>query len=51
MFWFFDRKACGTLAPSPGIEATPLALEGEVLANSPPGKPHDLFFDQQITYL
>ena len=46
MFWFFDRKACGILAPLPGIKPTPLALEGEVLANRPPGKSCDLFFDQ-----
>ena len=46
MFWFFDRKACGLLAPSPEIEPTPLALESEVLSNRPPGKSHDFFFNQ-----
>ena len=38
MFWFFGRKACGILAPQPGIEPTPPALEGEVLTTGPPGK-------------
>ena len=31
-FWFFSCQACGRLAPSPGIEPTPHALEGKVLA-------------------
>ena len=31
MFWVFGREACGILAPQPGIEPTPPALEGEVL--------------------
>ena len=35
---FFGRKACGILAPRPGIEPTPPALEGEVLTTGPPGK-------------
>ena len=30
MFWFFGRQACGILAPRPGIEPAPPALEGEV---------------------
>ena len=30
MFWYFGHKACGILAPQPGIEPTPSALEGEV---------------------
>ena len=30
MFWFFGCEACGILAPWPGIEPTPPALEGEV---------------------
>ena len=30
MFWFFGRKACEILAPRPGIEPAPPALEGEV---------------------
>ena len=34
----FGPEACGLLAPWPGIELTPLALEGEVLTTGPPGK-------------
>ena len=34
----FGRKACGILAPWPGIESVPTALEGEVLTTGPPGK-------------
>ena len=29
MFWFFGHKTCGILAPWPGIEPAPPALEGE----------------------
>ena len=39
MFWFFGHEACGILAPQPGIEPTPPALEGEVLTSGLPGKP------------
>ena len=38
MFWIFGREACGILAPEPGMEPTPSALEGEVLTSGPPGK-------------
>ena len=39
MFWFFlGHKACEILAPQPGIEPVPSALEGEVLITGPPGK-------------
>ena len=38
LFWFFGRKACGILAPRPGIEPSPPPLEGEVLTAGPPGK-------------
>ena len=38
MFWFFGHEAYGILAPPPGIEPAPLALEGEVLTPGPPGK-------------
>ena len=38
MFWFFGCEACGILAPQPGIESRPPALEGEVLTTGPPGK-------------
>ena len=40
MFWFFGREACEILAPRPGIEPTPPALEGGVLTTGPPGKSH-----------
>ena len=39
MFYFFGHKACGILAPQPGIKPTSSALEGEVLTTGPPGKP------------
>ena len=35
---FFGHKACGILAPQPGIEPAPPALEGEILTAGPPGK-------------
>ena len=35
VFW---HEACGILAPRPGIEPTPPALEGEVLTTGPPGR-------------
>ena len=38
MFWFFGPKACGILAPRPGIGPAPPALEGEVLTTGLPGK-------------
>ena len=38
VFWFWCRKACGILAPSPGIEFVPPALEGKVLTIALPGK-------------
>ena len=31
VFWFLGQEACGVLAPWPGIEPSPLALEEEVL--------------------
>ena len=37
MFWFFGCEACGILAPQPGVEPTPPALEGEVLTTGLPG--------------
>ena len=44
MFWFFVREACGILAPRPGVEPAPPALEGEVLITGLPGKSCVLFF-------
>ena len=38
MFRFFGREERGILAPWPGIEPAPPALEGEVLTTGPPGK-------------
>ena len=38
MFWFFGHKACGILAPQPGMEPATLGLEGEVLTTGLPGK-------------
>ena len=42
----FGCEACGILAPRPGIEPTPPALKGEVLATGPPDKSHE-FSDKQ----
>ena len=42
MFWFFGHEACGILAPRPGIEPAPPALEGEVLTTGPLEKSHQL---------
>ena len=36
---FLATRHAGILAPRPGIEPTPSALEGSVLAPGPPGKP------------
>ena len=44
MFWCFGHEADGMLAPWPGIEPSPPALEGEVLTIGPPGKA----WDQQL---
>ena len=38
MFWFFGHKACEILAPQPGFESTPPALEGKILTTGLPGK-------------
>ena len=35
MFWFFGHKPYEILAPWPGIEAVPPALEGEVFTTGP----------------
>ena len=49
MFWFFGPKACGILAPQPGMEPTPPALEGEVLTTGPPGKSQWLLFNLEVS--
>ena len=36
MFWYFGHEACGILAPQPGIEPAPLALEGGFLSREVP---------------
>ena len=38
MFWFFGHTSCGILAPQPGIEPKPPALEGGVWSTGPPVK-------------
>ena len=38
MFQLFGYKACGILAPQPGIKSAPPASEGEVLTTGPLGK-------------
>ena len=44
MFWFFDHKACGILAPQPWIEPAPPTLDSEVLTTGPPREvPHKAF--------
>ena len=43
MFWIFGVEACGILAPRPGIEPAPPALEGDILSTGPPGKSLFLF--------
>ena len=35
---FFSHRACGILAPQPGIEPARPALVDEVLSTGPPGK-------------
>ena len=42
LFWFFGPKACGILAPWPGIKPVPPELEGKVLTTGPPGESCDL---------
>ena len=39
MFRFFGLKACGIVAPPPGIKPTPSALEGDVLTIGLQGSP------------
>ena len=43
MFWFFGPEASEILAPRPGIEPAPPALEGKDLITGPPGKSPNLF--------
>ena len=43
VYGFFGHKACGILAPWPGIEPTPPPVKGEVPTTGPPGKSHTSF--------
>ena len=40
MFWFYGQETRGILAPQPGTEPAPPALEGEVITSGHPGKSH-----------
>ena len=42
-FMFFGHRACGLLAPRPGMEPALPALEGEALTPGLPGKSPTLF--------
>ena len=50
MSWFFGRETCEILVPWPGIEPTPLALEGEVLTTGLPGKSLYVHFKRENFY-
>ena len=44
LFLFYvGHEACGIIAPQPGIEPAPPALEGKVLTTGPPGKSQKSF--------
>ena len=45
MFQIFYLKACGILAPQPGIDPTPPTLESEVLTSGLPWKSLAYIFD------
>ena len=49
MFWFFDCESCGVSAPWPGIEPSPLALEGKALATGLPESPSSSGFDPSFS--
>ena len=51
MFWFFGLKACGILAPWPGIEPASPALEDEVLTTGPSRKSHIFFQSERIQHM
>ena len=44
MLWLFGLEAYGSLAPQPGSEPVPPALEGEVPTTRLPRKSHVYFF-------
>ena len=43
MFWFFGHEACAILAPQPGIEPTPPAVQGKPYHWSAREVPKDVF--------
>ena len=43
MFWGFGHEARGILAPQPGIEPAPPALDGEVLTTGLLGKSREVY--------
>ena len=45
LFGFFGHKGCMILAPWPGIEPLPHALEGEVLSTRAPEKSLEMFLN------
>ena len=44
MFWFLGCETCGILAPQPGTDPAPHALEIDVLTSGPSGKSPQIFF-------
>ena len=44
MFWFLGCETCGILAPQPGTDPAPHALEIDVLTTGPSGKSPQIFF-------
>ena len=48
---FFGHRTCGILAPQPGMEIVPLALEEEVLTNGPSGKSLGNLFILSVLWL
>ena len=48
MLWFSGHKACGILAPRPGIKPAPFALEGEVFTTVLPEKSRHKHFKISI---
>ena len=50
LFLFFWPRGMWILAPQPGIEPEPLALEGEILSTSLPGQSFFFFFNILFHY-
>ena len=48
MFSLCSHGECGILAPRPGIEPAPPALQGEILSTGQPGKSQELNFNKEI---